>query len=52
MLLGLSTEALNRIWDRVDSELDYIWRSTEADEQRDYDLLMAEMNCCRCCGTG
>jgi hypothetical protein len=42
--LGLSTEALNRIWDRVDSELDYIWRSTEADEQRDYDLLMAEMN--------
>jgi hypothetical protein len=41
--LGLSTEALNRIWDRVDSQLDYIWRSTEADEQRDYDLLMAEM---------
>jgi hypothetical protein len=42
--LGLSTEALNRIWDRVDNQLDYIWRSTEADEQRDYDLLMAEMN--------
>lgn len=41
--LGLSTEALNRIWDRVDSQLDYIWRSTEADEQRDYDLLVAEM---------
>lgn len=41
--LGLSTEALNRIWDRVDSQLDYIWRSTEADEQRDYDLLIAEM---------
>ena len=42
--LGLSTEALNRLWDRVDSQLDYIWRSTEADEQRDYDLLMAEMS--------
>lgn len=41
--LGLSTEALNRLWDRVDSQLDYIWRSTEADEQRDYDLLVAEM---------
>lgn len=41
--LGLSTEALNRIWDRVDSQLDYIWRSSEADEQRDYDLLVAEM---------
>lgn len=41
--LGLSTEALNRLWDRVDNQLDYIWRSTEADEQRDYDLLMAEM---------
>ena len=23
--------------------MDYIWRSTEADEQRDYDLLIAEM---------
>lgn len=41
--LALSTEALNRIWDRVDSQLDYVWRSTEADEQRDFDLLLAEM---------
>ena len=41
--LGLTTETLNRIWDRVDAQLDYIWRSTEADEQRDYDLLIAEL---------
>jgi len=41
--LDISTEALNRLWDRVDSQLDYIWRSTEADEQRDYDLLVAEL---------
>ena len=42
--LGLTTEGMNRLWDRVDSQLDYIWRSTEADEQRDFELLVAEMN--------
>lgn len=41
--LGLTTEGMNRMWDRVDSQLDYIWRSTEADEQRDFELLVAEM---------
>ena len=41
--LDISTEALNRLWDRVDSQLDFIWRSTEADEQRDYELLLAEL---------
>lgn len=41
--LGLTTEGMNRLWDRVDSQLDYIWRSTEADEQRDFELLVAEM---------
>lgn len=41
--LGLTTETLNKIWDRVDAILDYTWRSVEADEQRDYDLLIAEL---------
>ena len=41
--VGLTTEGMNRMWNRVDSQLDYIWRSTEADEQRDFELLIAEM---------
>ncbi len=41
--LSLTTEGMNRLWDRVDSQLDYIWKSTEADEQRDFDLLLGEM---------
>lgn len=41
--LDLTTEGMNRLWDRVDSQLDYIWRSTEADEQRDFELLLEEM---------
>ena len=41
--LDLSTESMNRLWDRVDNQLDYIWRSTEADEQRDFDMLLAEI---------
>ena len=41
--LGLTTEGMNKLWNRVDMQLDYIWKSAEADEQRDYDLMMAEM---------
>lgn len=50
--IGLTTEGLNRIWDRVDSQLDYIWRSTEADEQRDFELLVAEMNAAAAAASG
>lgn len=50
--IGLTTEGLNRIWDRVDSQLDYIWRSTEADEQRDFELLVAEMNAAAAASSG
>jgi len=50
--LGLTTEAMNRVWDRVDSQLDYIWRSTEADEQRDFELLVAEMNAAAAAAAG
>ena len=41
--IGLTTEGMNRMWDRVDSQLDYIWRSTEADEQRDFEMLLEEI---------
>lgn len=41
--LGLTTETLNRLWDRVDAEIDYIWKSVENDEDRDYEFLIAEM---------
>jgi len=40
---GLTQEGMNKMWDRVDNQLDYIWKSAENDEQRDYELLMAEM---------
>lgn len=50
--LGLTTEGMNRLWDRVDSQLDYIWRSTEADEQRDFELLVAEMQAAAAAAAG
>ena len=50
--LGLTTEGMNRMWDRVDSQLDYIWRSTEADEQRDFELVVAEMNAAAAAAAG
>lgn len=50
--LGLTTEGMNRMWDRVDSQLDYIWRSTEADEQRDFELLVAEMEAAAAAAAG
>ena len=50
--IGLTTEGMNRLWDRVDSQLDYIWRSTEADEQRDFELLVAEMQAAAAAAAG
>lgn len=50
--VGLTTEGMNRMWDRVDSQLDYIWRSTEADEQRDFELLIAEMEAAAAAAAG
>lgn len=50
--LGITTEGMNRLWDRVDSQLDYIWRSTEADEQRDFELLLAEMQAAAAAAAG
>lgn len=50
--IGLTTEGMNRMWDRVDSQLDYIWRSTEADEQRDFELVVAEMTAAAAAAAG
>jgi hypothetical protein len=43
-LLQLSTESLNRVWDRADSILDYAWRSSETEKEREQRLLEAEMD--------
>lgn len=37
--VGISQEALNRLWDRADSMLDYVWKSAE--NQLDRDAAMA-----------
>ena len=33
-MVGISQEALNRLWDRSDSLLDYLWKSTESELDR------------------
>lgn len=39
----ISQESLNRIWDRSDALLDYLWKSGENDEQRDHELTLYKM---------
>lgn len=39
----LSQEGLNRMWDRVDSMLDYIFTATENEATRDMEILKAEI---------
>lgn len=39
----LSQEGLNRMWDRVDSMLDYIFTATENESTRDMEILKAEI---------
>lgn len=42
-MVNLSTEQLNRIWDRSDSLLDYLWQSTEKQKDRNTQLALAKM---------
>ena len=42
-MLGITQEAQNQIWDRVDSMLDYLWKSSENEAQRDVDILRAQI---------
>jgi len=42
-ILGLTTEALNQLWDRTDSLLDYSWKEGENAKDRELKLEMAKM---------
>ena len=41
--LDISTEAMNRMWDRVDNLLDYIYKGAEAESTRDANILAAQL---------
>lgn len=42
-IVGLTTEALNQLWDRADSLLDYAWKEGENEKDRELKLEMAKM---------
>jgi hypothetical protein len=42
--LDLTTEAQNRVWDNADNLLDYIWKTTDGDKDKELRLLIAQMN--------
>ena len=42
--LDLSTEGMTRMWDRVDNMLDYIFKSVNAEADRDVKILATEIN--------
>jgi len=41
--IGISTEMLNRLWDRSDSILDYAWKSAESDLDRKNVITVAKL---------
>lgn len=41
-MVGISTEALNQIWDRSDALLDYVWKSSESQKDRDANMALAK----------
>lgn len=42
-MFSLSTEALNRVWDRTDAMLDYTWKSSENEADRANRIAIAQM---------
>lgn len=42
-IIGLTTEGLNRLWDRADSLLDYAWKEGENEKDRELKLELAKM---------
>ena len=42
-MFNLSTEQLNRIWDRQDSLLDWAWKSSENEKDRENKMALAKM---------
>lgn len=43
-MVGVSLEQLNQIWDRSDALLDYLWRSSESELDRQNKLVLAKLN--------
>lgn len=41
--MGISTEMLNRLWDRSDSILDYAWKSAESEADRKNTIAVAKL---------
>ena len=41
--LDLTQEALNNLWDSADNLLDYIWKTTDSDMERELRLLTSQM---------
>lgn len=42
-IVGLTTEALNQLWDRADAQLDYIWKSSESELDRETSIELAKL---------
>jgi hypothetical protein len=42
-MVGISLESLNQIWDRSDALLDYVWKSSESQKDRDTNLAISKM---------
>ena len=42
-MFSLSTESLNRVWDRADASMDYAWKSSENEADRQNRIAIAEM---------
>ena len=40
-IVGLTTEGLNQLWDRADAQLDYIWKSSESELDRETSIELA-----------
>jgi len=43
-MIGISTEQLNRLWDRSDSLLDYTWKSAESQLDRDAAISIKKLD--------
>ena len=43
-MIGISTEQLNRLWDRSDSLLDYTWKSAESQRDRDAAISLKKLD--------
>jgi hypothetical protein len=43
-MVGLSVEQLNQLWDRSDALLDYTWKSSETQRERENNLAIAKLN--------